>query len=195
MRTRRRVNHAKAASGVLALAGIAYFWFSEPPSKFGDAFDAVEIGMAREAVERLVPAVGRAEGGGEGDVNFLSAGRWAGRVGDTVEHVRFTDEGALENDPRLRKSRYARWSEDADANQRDGGRVPTDEDVEYVDRATGAVLGSEQTWRAGQEELTILYDPAGRVIEKVHITTRGRAAFFDDVRLVIADLVDDFWPF
>ena len=176
---------AVALLGVTAAAGLAYFLLAGPLA-YADAYDRIQLGQAGDDAVR---AVGVQAPDFEGDILDLAWGRWEGRIDGGVQRVCLAAEEDFDTDPVLQRSRFERWL-DAETSDNDA-----DGWVSYRDRATGTVLGRERSWRTGREQLVVLVDAEGHVVEKLHLVYRVRSPWPGLAWDVVLDLLDWAWPF
>jgi hypothetical protein len=112
---------------------------------------------------------------------------WEGRVEGQVQQRRVFSEEAFDKDPTLSASRMARWPELASEQKEKGLTV-------YRDKTKGGVVGAEQSWTSGLEELVVIYDAESQVVERAHFVYRTRLRWVDGAMDFFEDVWDRIWP-
>ena len=187
MTAKRVLIAAAVLTATLVVAGVALIaLWPGPPAVFGEAYDQVTIGMTRQEVEAIVPP--HRDDLFEAAIGDVASIRWEGRLEEGVRRLHVHSEQALDADPVASRARFMRWPEQ-DANTDAMGLTV------YVDKVTNKLLGTEQAWIAGREELIVLFDADGRVVEKMHMVYRVRSLWTVGALEFIEDVLDRVWPF
>jgi hypothetical protein len=184
---RKRVVWLLLAAGLLAAAGGVGWWMNLPGPLKG-VYDSVAFGMTEREVEALVPPLVHAEE----HAPLIVAIDWEGRIGGNHHRAHFPGED-IDDHPVLRDAVLFHNRDDLFMDDLVPG-VITPGVVAYKDRA-GQLVATERTWATRTEALDLLFDPAGRVVEKKCMQYRSDPPFWATVKESAADWVSKWWPF
>ena len=178
-KNRRLVWLGVAVLLLVASAGGVAVWLTRP-SPYRAAYDRIDLGMDRKAVERVVPELPDQHP----EAHVVAALHWEGRIGGQTRRLQLSGGDDPLTHPALSQSRlYHVPAHDGQHEVAPGGTAYTD--------AAGRVIFTLRNWAGAREELVVFFGPDGVAVEKAYFRFRPGGSWWDAAR----DFVANWWPF